>query len=157
VILYIGSDHAGYPLKEYLKNHLQQHGYEILDVGVHSETPADYPDIAHTLTAQLVQETRPALGILICGTGIGMCIAANKRPGIRAANASEPVSAALAREHNNANILCLGARVVGPELARATVEAFLRTGFSPEERHHRRVQKLELIGGDLKSHTEPLK
>ncbi|MDW8107372.1 MAG: ribose 5-phosphate isomerase B [Armatimonadota bacterium] len=148
MVLYMGADHAGYALKEFLKNHLQQQGYEIVDIGVYSEEPADYPDIAHALTAQIVKEERPALGILICGTGIGMSIAANKRPGIRAANASEPVSAALAREHNNANILCLGARVVGPELARATVEAFLRTGFSPEERHRRRVSKLELPGGD---------
>ena len=154
MILFMGADHAGYSLKEFLKNHLLQQGYDIVDVGVHSEEPADYPDIAHALTARLVNETRPALGILICGTGIGMCIAANKRPGIRAANASEPVSAALAREHNNANVLCLGARVVGPELARATVEAFLRTGFSPEERHHRRVQKLELVGGETQSRTD---
>ncbi|MCS7209970.1 MAG: ribose 5-phosphate isomerase B [Fimbriimonadales bacterium] len=154
MILYMGADHAGYPLKEFLKNYLQQQGYEILDVGVYSEAPADYPDVAHALTEKLVRETRPALGILICGTGIGMSIAANKRPGIRAANASEPVSAALAREHNNANVICLGARVVGPELARATVEAFLRTGFSHEERHHRRVQKLELTGGESPSRTD---
>lgn len=154
MILYMGADHAGYALKEFLKNYLLQQGYEIVDVGVHSEEPADYPDVAHKLTAQLVQEAQPALGILICGTGIGMSIAANKRPGIRAANASEPVSAALAREHNNANVLCLGARVVGPELARATVEAFLRTGFSPEERHRRRVGKLELTGGESPSRTD---
>jgi RpiB/LacA/LacB family sugar-phosphate isomerase len=154
MILFMGADHAGYSLKEFLKNHLSQQGYEIVDVGVHSEEAADYPDVAHTLTARLVRETRPALGILICGTGIGMSIAANKRPGIRAANASEPVSAALAREHNNANILCLGARVVGPELARATVEAFLRTGFSAEDRHQRRVQKLELVGGEAQSRTD---
>ena len=154
MILFMGADHAGYSLKEYLKSHLTQQGYDIVDVGVYSEEAADYPDIAHTLTARLASETRPALGILICGTGIGMSIAANKRPGIRAANASEPVSAALAREHNNANIICLGARVVGPELARATVEAFLRTGFSPEDRHHRRVQKLELAGGETQSRTD---
>ncbi|GIV07467.1 MAG: ribose 5-phosphate isomerase B [Fimbriimonadales bacterium] len=154
MILFMGADHAGYPLKEFLKSHLAQQGYEIVDVGVHSEQPADYPDIAHTLTEKLVCAQRPALGILICGTGIGMSIAANKRRGIRAANASEPVSAALAREHNNANIICLGARVVGPELARATVEAFLRTGFSPEDRHHRRVEKLELLGGETTSHTD---
>lgn len=154
MILYMGADHAGYALKEFLKNYLLQQGYEIVDVGVYSEEPADYPDVAHKLTAQLVQEEQPALGILICGTGIGMSIAANKRLGIRAANASEPVSAALAREHNNANVLCLGARVVGPELARATVEAFLRTGFSPEERHRRRVSKLELTGGESPSRTD---
>jgi RpiB/LacA/LacB family sugar-phosphate isomerase len=92
MILFMGADHAGYSLKEYLKSHLTQQGYDIVDVGVYSEEPADYPDVAHTLTARLVSETRPALGILICGTGIGMSIAANKRPGIRAANASEPVS-----------------------------------------------------------------
>jgi ribose 5-phosphate isomerase B len=154
MILFMGADHAGYSLKEFLKNHLVQEGYEIVDVGVHSEEAADYPDIAHLLTARLVNETRPALGILICGTGIGMSIAANKRQGVRAANASEPVSAALAREHNNANILCLGARVVGPELARATVKAFLHTGFSAEDRHQRRVQKLELVGGEAQSRTD---
>ncbi len=141
--VFIGSDHAGYALKEALRNHLQAQGYAVEDLGVFSSEPADYPDIAHQLTARVVEQP-DSRGILICGTGIGMCIAANKRRGIRAAHASEPVSAQLARAHNNANVLCLGGRIVGEELAKAIVEAFLRTPFSDEPRHARRVQKLEL-------------
>ncbi|MEN3001138.1 MAG: ribose 5-phosphate isomerase B [Armatimonadota bacterium] len=141
--IFIGSDHAGYALKEALRDYLQQQGYEVEDLGVFSPEPADYPDIAHQLTAQVVAQP-DSRGILICGTGIGMCIAANKRRGIRAAHATEPVSAQLARAHNDANVLCLGGRILGIELAKATVDAFLQTPFSGETRHARRVQKLEL-------------
>ncbi len=150
----IGSDHAGYRLKEALKAYLQEQGYRVEDVGVYSESPADYPDVAHALTARLT-ELPEALGVLICGTGIGMCIAANKRRGIRAAHASDPVSAALARAHNDANVLCMGARIVGEELAKGIVAAFLQTPFSAEPRHQRRVAKLELsAGGEPPSRTE---
>jgi len=141
--VFIGADHAGYALKEVLRDYLQQQGYEVEDVGVFSEEPADYPDIAHRLTERVVAHP-DARGILLCGTGIGMCIAANKRPSIRAAHASEPVSAQLARAHNDANVLCLGGRMLGTELAKAIVDAFLQTPFSAEERHARRVKKLEL-------------
>ena len=151
--VYLGSDHAGYALKEVLKAFLQEQDYPVLDVGVFSEELADYPDVAHLLTEQLSAHPE-AFGILICGTGIGMCIAANKRPGIRAAHASEPVSARLAREHNDANVLCLGSRIVGTELAKATALAFLITPFSGDARHLRRVHKLELCGGEVPSHTE---
>jgi len=139
----IGSDHAGYALKEALRDHLLQQGYEVEDLGVFSPEPADYPDVAHQLTARVVAQP-DSRGILICGTGIGMCIAANKRRGIRAAHAAEPVSAQLARAHNDANVLCLGGRILGVELAKAIADAFLQTPFSGEERHARRVQKLEL-------------
>ncbi len=154
--VYIGSDHAGYPLKEELKAFLQEQGYPVHDVGVFSEQPADYPDVAHALTQQMLAhlQNEQAFGILICGTGIGMCIAANKRAGIRAAHASEPVSARLAREHNDANVLCLGARLIGAEMAKAIVQTFLTTPFSGAERHQKRVQKLELCGGEQQSHTE---
>jgi ribose 5-phosphate isomerase B len=141
--VFIGADHAGYALKEVLRDYLKQQGYEVEDVGVFSSEPADYPDIAHRLTALVVAQP-DSRGILLCGTGIGMCIAANKRPGIRAAHAAEPVSAQLARAHNDANVLCLGGRIIGAELAKAIVDAFLQTPFSGEERHARRVQKLEL-------------
>jgi ribose 5-phosphate isomerase B len=141
--VFIGADHAGYTLKEVLRDYLQQQGYEVEDVGVFSSEPADYPDIAHRLTERVVAQP-DARGILLCGTGIGMCIAANKRHGIRAAHASEPVSAQLARAHNDANVLCLGGRMLGAELAKAIVDAFLQTPFSEEERHARRVKKLEL-------------
>lgn len=151
--VYIGSDHAGYALKEVLKAFLEAQGYTVHDVGVFSEDPADYPDVAHTLTQQLSNHAG-AFGILICGTGIGMCIAANKRRGIRAAHASEPVTARLAREHNDANVLCLGSRIVGTELAKAIVLTFLSTPFSGEERHRTRVHKLELCGGETPSPIE---
>lgn len=150
----IGSDHAGYELKESLKCFLQGQGYTVEDVGVFSPAPADYPDIAHALTERLGQSA-DAMGVLICGTGIGMCIAANKRRGIRAAHASDPVSAALARAHNNANVLCLGSRIVGEELAKGIVSAFLQTPFSAEPHHQRRVEKIELnLGGETPSHIE---
>ncbi len=151
--VYIGSDHAGFAMKEVLKAFLQEQGYTVHDVGVFSEEPADYPDVAHALTQQLSAHPE-AFGILICGTGIGMCIAANKRRGIRAAHASEPVSARLAREHNDANVLCLGARIVGIEMAKAIVLTFLTTPFSGEARHRTRVHKLELCGGETPSPTE---
>ncbi len=141
--IFIGADHAGYALKEALRDHLLQQGYEVEDLGVFSPEPADYPDIAHQLTARVVAQP-DSRGILICGTGIGMCIAANKRPGIRAAHATEPVSAQLARAHNDANVLCLGGRMLGIELAKAIADAFLRTPFSNSARHLRRVGKLEL-------------
>lgn len=151
--IFIGSDHAGYDLKETLKGYLRDRGYSVEDVGVYSHEPADYPDVAHALTARLIQNSE-ALGILICGTGIGMCISANKRKGIRAGHASDPVSASLARAHNDANVLCLGSRIIGEEMAKAIVDAFLQTPFSAEERHRRRVQKLEIDdGGESESHT----
>ncbi len=137
----IGSDHAGYPLKEALVESLKADGYDPKDFGVFSTEPVDYPDIAREV-AEAVATGKFEKGILICGTGIGVSIAANKVAGIRAAACSEPYSAKMARAHNDANVLAMGARVVGPGLAIEIAKAFLETNFEVGSRHERRVEKL---------------
>ena len=136
----LGSDHAGYDLKEEVAVHLKNSGCEIKDHGVFSRDSADYPDTAETVS-QAVQSGEVDFGILVCGTGIGMSIAANKRKGIRAALCAEPYSARCAREHNNANILTLGSRVPGPGLAINITDVFMATSFEGG-RHLRRVDKI---------------
>lgn len=140
----IGSDHAGYPLKETLAEDLRAAGYEVHDMGTYSLESVDYPDVAVHL-AETVASGWPDRGILICGTGIGMCITANKVPGIRAAACSEAYSAMMARRHNNANILCMGGRVVGPGLALEIAKIFLETEFEFGSRHERRVEKINAL------------
>ncbi|MBL9138883.1 MAG: ribose 5-phosphate isomerase B [Verrucomicrobiales bacterium] len=140
--LAIGSDHAGYDLKKVIKQHLTDSRYVVEDFGTHSPESVDYPDFAQPV-AQAVAENRADLGILICGTGIGVSIAANKVAGARAALCTTEEMARLARAHNNANILCLGGRVIGVDLARAITETFLRSEFETGSRHERRVEKLE--------------
>lgn len=120
----MGSDHGGYHLKETVRRDLEERGYEVLDCGTHSTDSCDYPDIALAVTAH-VNEDADTLGILICGTGIGIGIAANKVPGIRAALCHDTFSAKAARAHNNANVLTMGERVIGPGLAMDIVHAFL--------------------------------
>lgn len=137
----IGSDHAGYPLKEALVEELRAEGYDVQDFGAFSLESVDYPDIAREV-AEAVASGRFDRGILVCGTGIGMTIAANKVKGIRAAACSEPYSARMMRAHNNANVLGIGARVVGPGLATAIAVAFLETEFESGTRHERRVEKI---------------
>jgi RpiB/LacA/LacB family sugar-phosphate isomerase len=137
----IGSDHAGFDLKESLKPVLQRLGLTFSDAGTHSKESTDYPDYAHTVAHQVVGGTA-RLGILVCSTGVGISIAANKVPGIRAALVTDPVVAALCREHNDANILCLGAKTSTPDQAAAIVEAFVRADFQGG-RHQRRINKLE--------------
>lgn len=139
--LAIGSDHAGFHLKAEFMEELQRQGYAVEDLGTFSTESCDYPDSARAV-AQGVADGRYRLGILICGTGIGMSMAANKVPGVRAALCAEPFSAAMARAHNDANVLCLGARVVGPGLALQVLQAFLDGEFEGG-RHQRRVDKLE--------------
>jgi ribose 5-phosphate isomerase B len=124
----IGSDEAGYRLKGILIDVLREEGLEVADFGCHSEDPVDYPDVAFAL-AESVARGEHDRGILICGTGIGMSIAANKVPGIRAAQAHDPYSAERARKSNNAQILALGARVIGPELAKSIVRTWLQAEF----------------------------
>ena len=141
VSLALGADHAGFALKEALKAHLQKRGVRATDLGTDSAEPADYPDYAQAV-AQSVARRRHSLGLLICGTGIGMSMAANKVPGVRAAVACDEAMAALARQHNDANILCLGGRVVSEELARKIVDAFLGARFEGG-RHQTRVTKIE--------------
>ena len=134
----IGSDHGGYELKLEVIKHLQQAGHEVTDVGCDSTESCDYPIYAKGV-ADDINDGKAELGILICGTGIGMSIAANKVEGIRAALCHDVFSARATREHNNANILCMGARVVGPGLALLIIDEFLNTPFPNDERHLRRI------------------
>ncbi len=139
----IGSDHAGYPLKEALLQALRAQGCDVHDFGAYSPDSVDYPDIAKEVASAIVAG-RFEKGILICGTGVGMSIAANKVKGIRAAACSEPYSARMSRAHNNANIIALGGRVVGQGLALDIVKAFLETEFEGG-RHERRVEKINAM------------
>ena len=137
----IASDHAGYALKQTLIEHLTAKGVELEDLGCGGE-PVDYPVYAEKL-CRAVAAGQYERGILVCGTGIGMSIAANKIPGIRAALCGDCFSAEMSRQHNDANVLCLGGRVVGPELAKRIVDTYLDTGFSHGESHTRRIAMIK--------------
>lgn len=141
--IYIGSDHAGFRLKEEIQNYLKGKGHRVVDLGVFEEVPSDYPDIAREV-AEKVSENPGSFGILMCGTGIGMCMAANKVKGARAANAESTQYAEMARRHNDANILCLGGRHIEFPKAKEIIDTFFSTAFEAEERHVRRVEKMEL-------------
>lgn len=134
------SDHAGFPLKELLKTHVQAKGYTIEDVGTHSLKSTDYPVHARALCARVLESE--GLGILICGTGIGVSITANRISGIRAALCANEFMARMSKMHNNANVLCMGDRVIGPELAKAITDAFLETEFEGD-RHLRRINMID--------------
>ena len=136
----IASDHAGYELKTALAADLTEMGYSVLDLGTHSEESVDYPDFGHEM-ARCIVEGEADRGVLICGSGIGISIAANRHPGVRAAVCHDTVSARLARQHNDANVLALGARWIGIEVARDCLRPFLETSFEGG-RHQRRVDKL---------------
>jgi len=141
----LGSDHAGYDLKERARRWLDQRGSAVLDVGSHTLDPSDdYPDYARKV-AEAVARGEADLGLMICSTGVGSCIAANKVAGARAALCSDTFCARMSRSHNNANVLCLGANVVGAALAREIIETWLDTPFSGEDRHRRRVDKINQI------------
>lgn len=137
----IGSDHAGFSLKEDLKQFLRSLGYEVEDYGIYVEEPFDYPDVAIRLAEDVVKG-KGKRGILVCGTGVGMSIAANKVKGARAALCHDVFSAKASRAHNNANILAMGERVIGKGLAREIVKTWLEADFQGE-RHARRVEKIE--------------
>lgn len=142
-MLYIASDHAGFQLKEELDDYLETLGQKIEDLGPYEMNPQDdYPDFALAL-AKKVASGEDGIGILICGTGQGMCMAANKVGGIRAAFAVDEFTARSAKEHVDANILCLGARITDPETAKKIVKIWLETPFSGEDRHNRRLKKIE--------------
>lgn len=138
----LGSDHGGYELKQEIMKHLTERGIEYKDYGCYSEASCDYPEYGKAV-AEAVASKECELGILICGTGIGISIAANKVKGVRAALCSDCFSAQATREHNDANILAMGARVVGPGLALRIVDTFLDTPFSNDERHIRRISMIE--------------
>ncbi len=139
-VIHIGCDHAAVDLKNDIAALLTASGNEVIDHGVNSTASCDYPDIAHDL-CRAMKGLDDATGILLCGSGIGMSIAANRHPHIRAALCTTELHAALSRRHNNANVLCMGARITGAELARAITEVFLATGFEGG-RHERRISKL---------------
>ena len=141
----IGADHGGYPLNERVIKELNAAGHELVDFGTHvGSRPDDYPDYALKV-GQAVQNGDAEIGILICGSGVGAAVAANKLHGIRAALCGDTYSGHQSREHDDCNVLCLGARVVGEELALEIVRAFVAAKFTGEERHTRRLKKIAAI------------
>lgn len=142
----LGSDHAGFPIKETIRQFLQNAGYPVDDLGTWSEESVDYPDYGKAV-GECVVAQKDAFGIAVCGTGIGISIAANKVRGIRAAVAHDVATARLAREHNDANVLALGGRVVNGSQAIEMVQTFLNTAFTGG-RHARRVEKITIIEQD---------
>jgi ribose 5-phosphate isomerase B len=140
----IGADHAGYILKDQIKEYLTENGHEVEDMGCGCSDSVDYPDYANAVCNKIVSGEADK-GILICGTGIGMTIAANKIPGIRCALVHDLFSAKATREHNDSNVLAMGERVIGPGLAMEIVKVWLNTPFSGGERHQNRVNKIKAL------------
>jgi RpiB/LacA/LacB family sugar-phosphate isomerase len=157
----IGADHAGFLLKQCLIIYLKDMGYEVIDIGTHNTDPVDYPDIAEKLSLEIL-ENRAERGIILCGSGVGASVAANKLPGIRASNCQDFYSAHQGVEHDDMNVLALGARVIGNELAKDLVHAFLTAKFLGEERHLRRLNKIKELENrymskkEIKKHKEKL-
>ena len=143
-VIAIGSDHAGFFLKKEMIHFLQEKEYTILDVGAYDQSPVDYPDIALKVGAA-IHEGRSKKGILICGSGVGASVAANKLSDIRAGLCHDTYSARQGVEHDDMNVICLGSRVVGTELAKELVIAFLKAEFSGSERHIRRLNKVKQL------------
>lgn len=142
----LAADHAGYELKEHLSSWLTEAGHAVYDLGTHSTDPVDYPDLA-AAAARAVLDGRANRAIVVCGSGVGACIAANKLAGIRAGMAQESYTARQMVEHDDANVLCLGSRVVGEKLAEAVVAEFLAAQFTGEDRHRRRLDKIRALEG----------
>ncbi|MBP2298025.1 ribose 5-phosphate isomerase B [Azospirillum picis] len=137
----LASDHAGYELKAQIARQLEGAGFSVLDLGTDGPSSVDYPDFAAALAAA-VTDGRAERGVLVCGSGIGISIAANRHPGIRAALVHDVTTARLSREHNDANVIALGARIIGAEIAKDCVDVFLKTEFEGGERHSRRIAKM---------------
>jgi ribose 5-phosphate isomerase B len=144
--VYIGSDHAGFDLKDHLIKYLSGGGYKVEDMGCKSRESVDYPDVAGEVCGQVLGD-KGSLGILICSTGTGMAMVANKKKGIRAALCTHELLAKMARLHNDANVVCLGSWIIGTALAAHIVDTFLETKFSADERHERRIAKM-MCGDD---------
>lgn len=141
----VGMDHGGFPLKEFILEELRKEGHEPVDVGAFQlDSTDDYPDFAEAVGAAVL-DGRAERGVLVCGSGVGACVAANKMKGIRASVCHDHYSAHQGVEHDNMNVLCLGARIIGPELAVDLIRAFLAAKFSGEERHARRLGKVNAI------------
>jgi ribose 5-phosphate isomerase B len=143
----VGSDHAGYALKEQLAGELRDLGHEVLDLGAHSSERVDYPDFGAAVGRAVVGGDAE-LGLCVCGSGIGIAMAANKVPGVRAATVHDVTSARLTRQHNDANVICLGERVIGPEVASEALRAWLDAEFEGG-RHTGRIDKLSGLDGSL--------
>lgn len=141
--VFLASDHAGFELKNELKEAIKGLGYEVVDLGTNDKNSVDYPDYAHLLASKLEPN---CYGVLVCGTGIGISIAANRHENVRCALCHDEFTARLAREHNDANVIAFGARVIGAGVAISATEAFLKTEFAGG-RHERRVKKIELEAG----------
>jgi RpiB/LacA/LacB family sugar-phosphate isomerase len=140
----VGADHAGFDLKQILVAYLRHRGHEVIDAGTNNDDPVDYPDYAEAVSKVLL-DGRAERGVLICGSGVGASVSANKIPGIRAAVCHDTYSARQGVEHDDMNILVLGARVIGIELARELVDNFLGAKFTGEERHLRRLEKIKAL------------
>jgi ribose 5-phosphate isomerase B len=140
----IGADHAGFEMKRDLAGYLAQAGHEVTDLGTHTAAAVDYPDFAEAV-AQAIRNGQADRGIMVCGSGAGAAVAACKFPGVRASVCHDAYTARQAVEHDDLNVLCLGARVIGPALARTLVDAFLAASFSGEERHMGRLAKIDKI------------
>ena len=141
----VAADHAGYPLNERVIEELRQAGHDLIDFGTHDGSiPDDYPDYAK-LVGEAVQTKAAEIGVLICGSGVGAAVAANKMRGIRAALCGDTYSAHQSREHDDCNVLCIGSRVVGVELALDIVRSFVAAKFTGEERHRRRLAKIKAM------------
>ena len=140
--IYGGSDHAGLSLKKILIAHLENKGYQVEDLGTYTSDSCDYPDYAHKV-AKKVLEDKDSKGLLVCGSGIGISIAANRHPGIRAALVHCSLEAELSRKHNNANVIVMGGRIIGEEIAKDALDKFLGTEYEGG-RHEKRIQKIEL-------------
>jgi ribose 5-phosphate isomerase B len=143
MLIAIGADHAGFSLKNDLADHLRANGHEITDLGTHSDERVDYPDFGAAVGREVVSG-RAELGVCVCGSGIGIAIAANKISGVRAATVHDVTSAHLAREHNDANVVCVGDRLIGPEVAKEAIDAFIGARFAGG-RHTARVAKIDAL------------
>ncbi|HET9743736.1 MAG TPA: ribose 5-phosphate isomerase B [Terriglobales bacterium] len=157
----IGSDHAGFPLKQEIVAYLSDQGHDVIDLGTDSIAPVDYPDYAEAVGKSVLEGTVQR-AILICGSGVGASVAANKMPGIRAGMCHDTYSAHQGVEHDNMNVLVLGARVIGVAVAKELVDAFMKAEFTKEERHVRRLKKVLSIesryaAAEVRSQIEPSK
>jgi len=140
----IGADHAGFALKQLIGGDLRDLGHEVIDLGTNSMDPVDYPDYAEAV-GKVILDGKADRGVLVCGSGVGASVAANKLPGIRAALCHDTYSARQGVEHDDMNILVLGGRVIGSELARELLHAYLAAVFTKEERHRRRLEKIKAL------------
>ena len=151
----VGADHAGFDLKKPIVKQIESAGHRVTDVGTHNHDPVDYPDLSRKVCETILQG-KADLGIVICGSGIGASVAANKFPGIRAAVCHDTYSARQGREHDDVNVLCLGARVIGSSLAEEIIKTWIQASFSGLPRYKRRLDKIAVIEKEFSLEPRPL-